>query len=255
MPIRPSAPGSANCVTLTARALQTSWDTFSMMRPKDEWEKRMRKRTIWMTVWLTNRIKFESRISVAQRFRVSFVVFFILFLAAYPFPDILWRCNTCTGYPGCHVCCCYPHTSTDTGLWVVHWICLLPFSVYYFFLTTLLFYIHPHPKDTVNPTKCGCPFALKMAACQLLLEITTFLRETFPCLPRPRMEPLVVSSRIVHNCWLYIKMGTITVKPKQLDYTLLVGCSIVISRCSIVISRSSSISSGWIVARLSYLMS
>ena len=50
--------------------------------------------------------------------------------------------------------------------------------------------------DTVNPTKCGCPFALKMAACQLLLEITTFLRETFPCLPRPRAEPLVVS---IHN--------------------------------------------------------
>ncbi|XP_049335810.1 protein unc-80 homolog isoform X7 [Astyanax mexicanus] len=46
-------------------------------------------------------------------------------------------------------------------------------------------------KDTVNPSKCACPFALKMAACQLLLEITTFLRETFPCLPRPRTEPLV----------------------------------------------------------------
>ncbi|KAJ8003918.1 hypothetical protein DPEC_G00153380 [Dallia pectoralis] len=45
--------------------------------------------------------------------------------------------------------------------------------------------------NTVNPTKCGCPFALKMAACQLLLEITTFLRETFPCLPRPRTEPQV----------------------------------------------------------------
>uniref|UniRef100_A0A667WHN7 Unc-80 homolog, NALCN channel complex subunit n=1 Tax=Myripristis murdjan TaxID=586833 RepID=A0A667WHN7_9TELE len=45
--------------------------------------------------------------------------------------------------------------------------------------------------NTVNPTKCACPFALKMAACQLLLEITTFLRETFPCLPRPRTEPLV----------------------------------------------------------------
>ncbi|XP_075463304.1 protein unc-80 homolog isoform X20 [Ascaphus truei] len=44
---------------------------------------------------------------------------------------------------------------------------------------------------SVNPTKCGCPFALKMSACQLLLEITTFLRETFPCLPRPRAEPLV----------------------------------------------------------------
>uniref|UniRef100_W5KQ91 Unc-80 homolog, NALCN channel complex subunit n=1 Tax=Astyanax mexicanus TaxID=7994 RepID=W5KQ91_ASTMX len=45
--------------------------------------------------------------------------------------------------------------------------------------------------NTVNPSKCACPFALKMAACQLLLEITTFLRETFPCLPRPRTEPLV----------------------------------------------------------------
>ncbi|XP_062817231.1 protein unc-80 homolog isoform X7 [Anolis carolinensis] len=45
--------------------------------------------------------------------------------------------------------------------------------------------------STVNPTKCCCPFALKMAACQLLLEITTFLRETFPYMPRPRTEPLV----------------------------------------------------------------
>ncbi|KFQ63758.1 Protein unc-80, partial [Pelecanus crispus] len=45
--------------------------------------------------------------------------------------------------------------------------------------------------STVNPTKCCCPFALKMAACQLLLEITTFLRETFPNMPRPRTEPLV----------------------------------------------------------------
>ncbi|XP_050772025.1 protein unc-80 homolog isoform X7 [Gopherus flavomarginatus] len=47
------------------------------------------------------------------------------------------------------------------------------------------------PACTVNPTKCCCPFALKMAACQLLLEITTFLRETFPYMPRPRTEPLV----------------------------------------------------------------
>ncbi|XP_076872130.1 protein unc-80 homolog isoform X4 [Brachyhypopomus gauderio] len=45
--------------------------------------------------------------------------------------------------------------------------------------------------NTVNPSRCACPFALKMAACQLLLEITTFLRETFPCLSRPRTEPLV----------------------------------------------------------------
>ncbi|KFQ90946.1 Protein unc-80, partial [Nipponia nippon] len=45
--------------------------------------------------------------------------------------------------------------------------------------------------STVNPTKCCCPFALKMAACQLLLEITTFLRETFAYMPRQRTEPLV----------------------------------------------------------------
>lgn len=62
-----------------------------------------------------------------------------------------------------------------------------------------LFLPTPTSKDTVNPTKCGCPFALKMAACQLLLEITTFLRETFPCLPRPRTEPLVVSSQRMHS--------------------------------------------------------
>ena len=63
------------------------------------------------------------------------------------------------------------------------------------FVLLMFFY----PEDTVNPTKCGCPFALKMAACQLLLEITTFLRETFPCLPRPRTEPLVVGSPIIDN--------------------------------------------------------
>ncbi|XP_078453386.1 protein unc-80 homolog [Lampetra planeri] len=43
--------------------------------------------------------------------------------------------------------------------------------------------------SSVNPSKCGCPFPLKMAACQLLMEITTFLRETFPLLPKPRTEP------------------------------------------------------------------
>lgn len=62
--------------------------------------------------------------------------------------------------------------------------------------TSCVLVCRPRPEDTVNPTKCGCPFALKMAACQLLLEITTFLRETFPCLPRPRTEPLVVGSHV-----------------------------------------------------------
>lgn len=49
-PLRQSAQGSVNSVTLTARALQTSWVTFLMKRPNGEWEKRTRKRTIWMTV-------------------------------------------------------------------------------------------------------------------------------------------------------------------------------------------------------------
>lgn len=37
---------------------------------------------------------------------------------------------------------------------------------------------------TVNHTGSDCPYALKMVACQLLLEITTFLRETFQYLPK-----------------------------------------------------------------------
>lgn len=72
--------------------------------------------------------------------------------------------------------------------------CVIMFISYWFqilcrVLLLRLFYF----PGTVNPTKCCCPFALKMAACQLLLEITTFLRETFPYMPRPRTEPLVVS--------------------------------------------------------------
>ncbi|XP_071797964.1 protein unc-80 homolog isoform X4 [Asterias amurensis] len=39
---------------------------------------------------------------------------------------------------------------------------------------------------TVNPTGTACPHALKMVACQLLLEITSFLRETYQNLPKPR---------------------------------------------------------------------
>ncbi|XP_022249198.1 protein unc-80 homolog isoform X2 [Limulus polyphemus] len=35
----------------------------------------------------------------------------------------------------------------------------------------------------VNPMGNNCPYALKMAACQLLLEITAFLRETYQYLP------------------------------------------------------------------------
>nr|XP_054770882.1 protein unc-80 homolog [Lytechinus pictus] len=39
---------------------------------------------------------------------------------------------------------------------------------------------------TVNPVGTACPHALKMVACQLLLEITSFLRETLQSLPKPR---------------------------------------------------------------------
>lgn len=35
----------------------------------------------------------------------------------------------------------------------------------------------------VNPNGNDCPFALKMAACQLLHEITAFMRETHQYLP------------------------------------------------------------------------
>ncbi|XP_022101911.1 protein unc-80 homolog isoform X3 [Acanthaster planci] len=39
---------------------------------------------------------------------------------------------------------------------------------------------------TVNPSGTACPHALKMVACQLLCEITAFLRETYQSLPKPR---------------------------------------------------------------------
>lgn len=44
---------------------------------------------------------------------------------------------------------------------------------------------HSNEIDFLQPTSNGstCPFALKMAACQLLLEVTTFLRETYRYLP------------------------------------------------------------------------
>ncbi|CAD5116523.1 DgyrCDS5405 [Dimorphilus gyrociliatus] len=45
---------------------------------------------------------------------------------------------------------------------------------------------------TVNHSGSDCPYALKMVACQLLLEITTFLRETFQYLPK--VKPVKVPS-------------------------------------------------------------
>jgi len=45
--------------------------------------------------------------------------------------------------------------------------------------------------DTVNAKGTNCPYALKMLACLVLEEITTFLRETFQYLPRKKhkLEP------------------------------------------------------------------
>jgi hypothetical protein len=45
--------------------------------------------------------------------------------------------------------------------------------------------------DTVNANGNNCPYALKMLACLVLEEITTFLRETFQYLPRKKhkLEP------------------------------------------------------------------
>jgi len=39
---------------------------------------------------------------------------------------------------------------------------------------------------TVNYTGSDCPYSLKLIACQLLLEITSFLRETYQHMPRSR---------------------------------------------------------------------
>lgn len=42
--------------------------------------------------------------------------------------------------------------------------------------------------DTVNRSGSDCPHALKLAACQLLYEVTAFLRETHKNLPRVRVS-------------------------------------------------------------------
>ena len=39
----------------------------------------------------------------------------------------------------------------------------------------------------MNPSGSECPYALRMIVCQLLLEITTFLRETYQYLPRSKV--------------------------------------------------------------------
>ena len=47
--------------------------------------------------------------------------------------------------------------------------------------------IHLWPAS-INPRGTDCPYAVKMLACLVLLEITTFLRETFQYLPRTRSQ-------------------------------------------------------------------
>ena len=44
------------------------------------------------------------------------------------------------------------------------------------------------PPASINPRGTDCPYAVKMLACLVLLEITTFLRETFQYLPRTRSQ-------------------------------------------------------------------
>ncbi|XP_077556955.1 unc80, NALCN channel complex subunit isoform X2 [Haemaphysalis longicornis] len=48
---------------------------------------------------------------------------------------------------------------------------------------------------SINPSGNVCPFALKMAACQLLLEITAFLRETYQLLPQRSARTLATRDR------------------------------------------------------------
>lgn len=48
---------------------------------------------------------------------------------------------------------------------------------------------------SINPSGNVCPFALKMAACQLLLEITAFLRETYQLLPQKSARTLLARDR------------------------------------------------------------
>ena len=58
----------------------------------------------------------------------------------------------------------------------------LPYFIEYL-LTSLIVSV-----ATVNPSGSACPYALKMIACQLLLEITTFLRETYQYIPRTKVS-------------------------------------------------------------------
>lgn len=174
---RRSAHGSANCVTRTARVPPTSWVTYSMRRPSGEWGRRMRRRTTWTTVSRGCNALFLPQDGGKYRFWSLFWFLIQGLMRMFQVFKI--------------------YVSRETVfIWDLN---ILELGSN--FENGWMDDIFNMNSDTVNPTKCGCPFALKMAACQLLLEITTFLRETFPCLPRPRTEPLVVSAAIA-TCML-----------------------------------------------------
>ena len=50
---------------------------------------------------------------------------------------------------------------------------------------------------TVNASGSACPYALKVVACQLLYEITTFLRETYQYIPKSRS-----TAKKDGGCWV-----------------------------------------------------
>jgi len=64
--------------------------------------------------------------------------------------------------------------------------CTLKLSCAVSWLICYAVYGHAFVSATVNYTGSDCPYSLKMIACHLLLEITSFLRETYQHMPRSR---------------------------------------------------------------------
>lgn len=64
---------------------------------------------------------------------------------------------------------------------------------------------------SVNPNGSSCPAALRLIACVLLLEITTFMRETYKSLPKVHQRslfanagsnaPMTTSNTRASHCW------------------------------------------------------
>ena len=53
----------------------------------------------------------------------------------------------------------------------------------------------------MNHTGSDCPYSLKLVACQLLLEITAFLRETYQHMPRSRTSRQSGVGLEASSCW------------------------------------------------------